>query len=61
MHILYFYKDCNVEAMDTLLTKREDMYYLLKKNLRAAQHKMKQLANKKRSETEFNVGDWLYL
>lgn len=47
--------------MDTLLTKREDMYYLLKKNLRAAQHKIKQLANKKRSEREFNVGDWLYL
>jgi hypothetical protein len=45
------------EAADKLLTTREDMLDLLKNNLMVAYHRMKQLANNKRSEKEFSVGD----
>lgn len=37
------------------------MLDLLKNNLMVAYHRMKQLANNKRSEKEFSVGDQVYL
>lgn len=36
------------------------MLQLLKKNLRSAQNRITQVANK-RSERSFNMGDWVYL
>jgi hypothetical protein len=37
------------------------MLKTIKDNLKLAQHRMIQLANKKRSEWIFKVGDWVYL
>lgn len=37
------------------------MLELLKNNLTAAQSRMKQQADKKRIEREFEVGDWVFL
>ena len=61
IHIPYFPKDSNVDAVDKQLTLREDMLKTIKSNLKLAQHRMVQLANKKRSERIFTVGDWVYL
>jgi hypothetical protein len=61
VHIPYLLKDSNIEAVDRKLTKREDMLKTIKGNLNVAQHRMVQLANKKRSECIFKVGDWVYL
>jgi hypothetical protein len=61
IHIPYLPKDSNVEAVDQQLTLREDMLRTIKANLQLAQHRMVQLANKRRSERIFRVGDWVYL
>lgn len=37
------------------------MSKLIKANLVAAQNRMKQCADKKRSKRQFEVGDWVYL
>jgi len=37
------------------------MLKLIKKNMNSTQQKMTSLANKKRSERTFNIGDWVYL
>jgi hypothetical protein len=37
------------------------MLQLIKDNLKKSQHMMVQLANKKRSERIFKIGDWAYL
>ena len=61
VHIPYLPKDSNIEAVDKQLTKREDRLKTIKDNLKVAQHRMVQLANKKHSERIFKVGDWVYL
>jgi len=58
-HSPYFPRDSNVATVDEYLTNIEDMLRALKKNLQTAQHRMTQLANKKRSERTFNAGDWV--
>jgi hypothetical protein len=57
IHIPYLLKDSNIEVVDRQLTKREDRLKTIKDNLKVAQHRMIQLANKKRSERIFKVGD----
>ena len=61
LHIPYMAKDSNAEAVDRTLQAREQTIQLLKFNLKKAQDRMKAQADKKRSEREFNVGDWVYL
>lgn len=46
-----------VEWMET----RKLMLAVLKENLLRAQNRMKQYADKKRSDREFSIGDWVYL
>nr|XP_034889166.1 uncharacterized protein LOC118029398 [Populus alba] len=50
-----------LKVVDQQLTLREDMLKTIKANLQLAQHRMVQLANKRRSERTFTVGDWVYL
>lgn len=40
---------------------REKLIHNLKHHLKAAKHRMKQMADKKRSDREFQVGDWVYV
>jgi transposase InsO family protein len=61
IHIPYLPKDSNIEAVDKQLTKGEDRLKTIKDNLKVAQHRMTQLANKKHSERIFKIGDWVYL
>jgi hypothetical protein len=61
LHIPYFPKDSTVEAVDQLLTQREEMLAQIRDNLLKAQHRMVQLANRKRSDRQFIPGDLVYL
>lgn len=47
--------------MEDILEHRQQITELLKANLEASRCRMKQQADKKRSEREFQVGDWMYL
>jgi len=51
----------SVAAVDDYLLQRQHMLQLLKKELTTAQNRMKQTADKRRSEREFEVGDRVYL
>ena len=50
-----------VQAVDAELRNREHVLALAQENLRKAQIRMKNYADKKRTEREFEVGDWVYL
>lgn len=60
-HIPYLLGLSCVAAVDRSLTARECMIHKLKHHLHAAKHRMKQLADKKRIDREFAVGDWVYV
>ena len=61
LHLPYLPGECAVVAVDRSLQKREDMIATLKLNLTRAQNRMKQQADKRRSERQFVVGDWVWL
>ncbi|KAH9671915.1 hypothetical protein KPL70_017529 [Citrus sinensis] len=50
-----------VASVDQALKDRDSMIRLLKENLHQAQSKMKKMADKHRTEREFEVDDWVYL
>lgn len=50
-----------VETMDDILRSRDQILSLLLENLRKAQNHLKKYADLKRSESEFKVGDQVYL
>lgn len=47
--------------VDRTLLARENAIHLLKFNLKKAQDRMKSLANKGRTDRQFDEGDWVYL
>lgn len=61
--ILLDYVDTNttVEAVHSLLSDRTQALLNLKENLAPAQHRMKQQADAMRTNTSFQVGDWVFL
>ncbi|GJU29374.1 ty3-gypsy retrotransposon protein [Tanacetum coccineum] len=61
IHTPYVAKDSSVELVDRNLQAREQVITMLKFHLKAAQDRMKTYTDKKRSEREFVVGDWVYL
>jgi hypothetical protein len=50
-----------VNEVDQQLASRDELLSLLKANLHAASNRMQQLANSKRRDVEFQVGDWVFL
>lgn len=52
---------CDVPFLDTWLKDRASLTQVIQMQLLRAQHRMKQQADKNRSEREFNVGDLVYL
>lgn len=50
----------NTDAQ-TLIQDRQRMIQVLRENMLQAQNRMKQYANKSRSERNFKVGDWVFL
>ncbi|GMI64808.1 hypothetical protein HRI_000150100 [Hibiscus trionum] len=54
-------KDSRVASVQELMHNREEINKILKDNLLKAQERMKYYADKKRTDMEFQVGDWVYL
>jgi len=50
-----------VAAVEEVLQRRANMDHALKNQLETARHRMKQLADKKRTNREFAEGDWVFL
>lgn len=57
----YLLGESKVDSVDRSLTAREEAITILKHNLHKAQNRMKQTADKHRSERKFEVSDWVYL
>lgn len=53
LHIPYIHRDSNVAEVDDMMCDREGTIKLLKEALNKAQNRMKQYADKKRSERSF--------
>ena len=61
VHMPYLPGDSKVASVDRSLQAREAAIKLLKFYLERARHRMKQQADKKRSDRQFMVGDLVYL
>ena len=61
VHLPYLPGDSKVETVDRSLQAREVSLKLLKFHLHRAQNHMKQLANGKRSDRSFSVGDLVFI
>ncbi|XP_076935063.1 uncharacterized protein LOC143601564 [Bidens hawaiensis] len=61
LHIPYIPNDTKVEAMEILHRDREAMITSLKQNLNQTRNRMKQFADNRISERNFEIGDWVYL
>ncbi|GJU37686.1 reverse transcriptase [Tanacetum coccineum] len=59
MHTPYMTKDSPVEAVDRTLQAREQVVQLLRFNLKKAQNMMKSQADKKKSDRNFQINDWV--
>lgn len=57
----YITGSSTVDACDAVLTSREEILALLRKNLEKAQRQMKATADKHRREVEFPIGYWAYV
>lgn len=55
------YENRSNATVRNLLEKRRKIEIQLKQNLRKAQERMKQYADKNRIERNFEVGEWVYL
>lgn len=61
LHLPYFPQSTNLEAIDRSFVAREEMIRKLQGNLVRAQARMKRMADRHRSDREFQVGDWVFL
>ncbi|GJY87370.1 retrotransposon-related protein [Tanacetum coccineum] len=55
------FKALKVDVVDRTLAARESMILLLQFYLERAQQRMKDVADAKRSDREFDIGQWVYL
>ncbi|XP_076937879.1 uncharacterized protein LOC143605771 [Bidens hawaiensis] len=53
--------DTKLHSLEEWFQQREIKLFALKTNLAKAKNKMKQMADKRLSEREFKVGDWVYV
>ncbi|VFQ69392.1 unnamed protein product [Cuscuta campestris] len=53
--------ESKVPEVDALLTERDSLLHQLRRNLEAAQRRMKAAADKHRRDLSFEVGDWVLL
>lgn len=61
IHVPYISGSSKVEDVDQVLIDRDAMVKLLRFHIHRAQHRMTQLANRKRSNKNFDIGDWVYV
>ena len=60
-HLLYLPGETKVQVVAKCLQEREDMLLILKFHQLRVHHRMKQMADRRRSEKRFEVGDWVFL
>ncbi|KAF7806156.1 Ty3/gypsy retrotransposon protein [Senna tora] len=63
-HILQMFHDSvigasNVDSVDELLKKREELQHQLRENLLKAQRRMQKFADRRRKDVSFQVGSWV--
>ena len=61
VNLPYLAEASKTELVDRSLLRREEMLKLIKFHMKRAQDRMKQLADKHRSERQFSVGDMVYV
>jgi len=61
LHIPYLAGDSRVEAVDRSLRAKEECIQMLKYHLERTQKRMKQQADKRRTDRTFEVGDLVYV
>ncbi|GMI64925.1 hypothetical protein HRI_000161800 [Hibiscus trionum] len=61
LHLPYLAGESPVAQVDRSLQQREAAVQMMKFHLKRAQKRMKQQADKQRTECELNLGDWVYL
>ena len=61
IYLPYFPGESKVEVIDRSLQKREEALKLVKFHMKRAQERMKQLADKKRSDRSYEIGDIVYV
>ncbi|GKC69587.1 retrotransposable element Tf2 [Tanacetum coccineum] len=61
IYIPYVSGESRVDSVDRTLTAREEVVRALKFHLKRTQDRMKVQVDKHRSESQFAVGDWVYL
>jgi hypothetical protein len=59
--VSYIDQSSSLPQLDELLSTRSSILQLLRQNLSDAQNRMKTFADRKRTEREFEVGDYVYL
>ncbi|GKF66198.1 retrotransposable element Tf2 [Tanacetum coccineum] len=61
IHLPYLVGESMVDSVDKSLLLREQVIDMLKFHLKRAQDKMKNQADKHRTDRSYEVGDWVYL
>nr|GEX35938.1 retrotransposable element Tf2 [Tanacetum cinerariifolium] len=61
IHVPYIPGDSRVEEVDRTLQAREEAIKALKFHLKRSQDRMRNQANKHRTDRQFEVDDWVYL
>ena len=61
VHLPYLPGESKVQVVAKCLEDREKMIVMVKFHLMRAQHRMKQEADKHRSERSFEIGDWVFV
>lgn len=61
LHLPYLPGESKVDAVNSNLQQKEKVIKLLRFNLQRAEHRMVQMANKKRSDRQFQIGDLVLL
>ncbi|GJV87956.1 reverse transcriptase [Tanacetum coccineum] len=61
IHVPYIPGDSRVEEVDRTLQAREEAIKMLKFHLKRSYNRMRNQANKNRTDTQLEVNDWVYL
>lgn len=61
LHVPYVPGDSQNAGVDRSLIAREQLLQQIKEQLAKAQNRMKQMADRNRSDKSFEVGDWVYI
>ncbi|KAI3756033.1 hypothetical protein L1987_55845 [Smallanthus sonchifolius] len=61
IHVPYVHRDTNVEALDGEMCSKEEAITILRQTLHMGQNRLRQHANKHRSDRVFKEGSWVYL